>query len=1191
MFLKSLEIQGFKSFPDKTKIQFGKGLTAVVGPNGSGKSNISDAVRWVMGEQSTKNLRGSKMEDVIFTGTKNRKSQGFAEVSLHIDNSDKTLPIDSDEVIVTRKYYRSGESDYKINQNNVRLKDINELFMDTGLGKDGYAMVGQGRIAEIVQSKSDERREIFEEAAGISKYRYRKNEAQRKLQAAEDNLLRLGDILKELESRVEPLRIQSQKAKEFLDLSEQKKTVEISSWMYTLEQSNRTLKDQGDRILARELEHKEVEKEAQAMEEKIQSCYDKMQACLLAIDEMRKEKEEVEQQISTLSSEAAVSDNELLHNEQNRERIQKELSEFQLSGEQLKAQINQRLEEAQSIQKEIEKTEEEIRSLEQQLIHLEEESGAAAGKSSGLNQQYNTLLVQQSQHKMSLMQISSRREEEEHRFENNKETLRQKEEQLSFDRKELEQAKSLYTRLEERMQELRNSKTGLAMKWDNRKGKYDALSKEIENRSLTVKEYRQRAGLLEDLEKNLEGYAYSVKAVLTKGKQGVLSGIQGTVSQLIEVPEKYQVALETALGGSMQHIVVETEENGKSAIRYLKQQNAGRATFLPMTAVKGTRLDTNGFDRIEGYVALAAELVSFDDKYRGVIDSLLGRIVITEDLDTAVEMAKQYRYRFRIVTLDGQVVNAGGSMSGGSRNKSQGFFSRKNEIASLTEASKKLETAISEQKETQKKMEEELSALQARMLSFDGEMTVVKEDQIRCEGEQKRLEQQISQSSELLASMRKELSEFHLQQEEQENQEKRLREELAQLEKALQNTQEELQTVQSIEDASAQKRNALSEGLSSLRMKKLEQQKDKELLDRTVKELTGRSGEAKQRVHLLESQLDELAQRREEIYRQKEENQLLEGKAREKIASLAEETEKTMLRRNELEKESVAARQEEKGISFRKEQLSQELVRLEERKLTVQKEYDTIIEKLWEEYQLTKPEAQAFVKPVEDIQQCNRELNRLKNQIRALGNVNVAAIEEYQEVSQRYAFLSGQMKDAEASREELIRLIEELTAKMREIFAESFQEINRNFQQIFVDLFGGGRAQLKLTDESDVLNSGIEIFVEPPGKIIKNLTLLSGGEQAFVAIAIYFAILKVRPAPFCILDEIEAALDDVNVTKYAKYLRLMSDNTQFIMITHRRGSMEEADVLYGVAMQEEGVSKLLQLNVGEIEREFGKLEE
>lgn len=1190
MFLKSLEIQGFKSFPDKTKIQFGKGLTAVVGPNGSGKSNISDAVRWVMGEQSTKNLRGSKMEDVIFTGTKNRKSQGFAEVSLHIDNSDKTLPIDSDEVIVTRKYYRSGESDYKINQSNVRLKDINELFMDTGLGKDGYALVGQGRIAEIVQSKSDERREIFEEAAGISKYRYRKNEAERKLQSAEENLLRLGDILKELESRVEPLKVQSQKAKEFLTLAEQKKTVEISSWMYTLEQSNRTLKDQGDRILARQLEHEEVAKEAQAIEDKIQRCYDQMQECLLKIDEMRKEKEEVEQQIAGYASESAVSDNELLHNEQNRERILKEISEYQLSGEQLQAQIRQRKEEAQSAEKEIEKTQQQIEQLEQRLLHLEEESGAAAGRASDLNQKYNTLLVQQSQHKMSLMQLSSRREEEEHRFHNNQETLHQKEEQLSFDQKELEQAKDLYSRLEERLVELQNSKSGIRMKWESRKQKYDALSREIEQRNLSVKESRQRARLLEDLEKNLEGYAYSVKAVLTKGKQGVLSGIEGSVSQLIQVPEEYQTALETALGGSMQHIVVRTEENGKSAIRYLQQHNAGRATFLPMTSVKGSRLDTDGFDRIDGYVALAAELVSFDSQYQGVVDSLLGKIVIAEDLDTAVRMAKQYRYRFRIVTLDGQVVNAGGSMSGGSKNKSQGFFSRKNEIASLTEASEKLEASILQQREMQQKMEEELSSLQARMISIDSETTVVKEDQIRCEGEQKRLEQQISQNAELLAAMRKELSEFHLKREEQENQEKNLKEELAQLEEDLQTTQQELQTMQSMEDESAQKRDGFSKNLSDLRMKKLEQQKDREILNRSVEELTGRSGEASERIRSLEEQLNELACRREEICRQKEQNQLLAGKAQEKILLLAEESEKTLSRRNELEKESVSARQEEKGISFRKEQLSQELARLEERKLTVQKEYDTIIEKLWEEYQLTKPEAQTIAKPVEDIQHCNRELNRLKNQIRALGNVNVSAIEEYEEVSQRYEFLSSQMKDAESSREELIRLIEELTGKMREIFTQSFREINRNFQQIFVELFGGGRAQLKLTDETDVLNSGIEIFVEPPGKIIKNLTLLSGGEQAFVAIAIYFAILKVRPAPFCILDEIEAALDDVNVAKYAKYLRLMSGNTQFIMITHRRGTMEEADVLYGVAMQEEGVSKLLQLNVGEIEREFGNLE-
>lgn len=1190
MLLKSLEIQGFKSFPDKTKIQFGKGLTAVVGPNGSGKSNISDAVRWVMGEQSTKSLRGSKMEDVIFTGTKSRKSQGFAEVSLFIDNSDKTLPIDDEEVVVTRKYYRSGESEYVINRNSVRLRDINELFMDTGLGRDGYALVGQGRIAEIVQSKSNERREIFEEAAGISKYRYRKNESERKLLSAEDNLSRLQDILQELEGRIGPLQVQSEKAKRFLELSGEKRELEVSSWIYTLRQTNRQMKDHDDKILARQLQKEEIDKEAEGLEQKIQQTYDEMQQALVVIDELRREKSEAEQRIAELSAQIAVQENDILHNAQNQERLQKELESLFTVKEETDTQIEAQKKVICDLEEKIVQVAKQIGQAEERLLHSEEENTLTAGRTFDLNQRYNGLLLQESQDRLSLAQLVSRMEEEADTFANNNEILKQREEICRLDKEEALRVKSLQKQLEEKAESLSNGKRGYEMKWNSRKQRFDALEQEKNQKDLQGKELRQRAKLLQDLEKNLEGYAYSVKAVLTRGQQGRLSGIRGTVSQLIQVSEEYAVAIETALGGSLQNIVVDNEEAAKSAIQFLKRQNAGRATFLPITSVKGTRMSTDGFDREEGYVALASELVTCENRYQQVMDSLLGKIVIVEDLDTAVEMAKAYRYRFRIVTLDGQVVNAGGSMSGGSRNKSQGFFSRKNEIQKLEKEASALEEELQQKQEQLSKLEAELSATRGELIAIDSELTVIKEDQIRCEGEEKRLLQQIEQGEAEIARMKKELDHFALRQEEQQTKKATLQTHLDELAAELVQMETALKEAQSLTDEWNQQREVLMQELSDARYRQLELQKDKEAAERALADLSGREEDDKAKELRLRAEIEAAAGDKETILTLKETAKENIELTRNKIADLHQKEEAVQAQRNQLEGQTVAFRREEKDLSVKREQLAQELARFEERKLTVQKEYDTLIAKLWEEYQLTRPEAEEEAVEIEDIADCNRRLASLRAQIKGLGHINVAAIEEYQEVSERYEFLNAQVKDARAAKEELVRMIGELTVQMKELFTESFHQINTHFKRIFVELFGGGRAELRLTDEEDVLNSGIEIFVEPPGKIIKSLSLLSGGEQAFVAIAIYFAILKVRPAPFCILDEIEAALDDVNVTKYAKYLRLMSDHTQFIMITHRRGTMEEADVLYGVAMQEEGVSKLLQLNVGEIETKLGNLE-
>lgn len=1186
MVLKSLEIQGFKSFPDKTKITFGKGLTAVVGPNGSGKSNISDAVRWVMGEQSTKNLRGAKMEDVIFTGTQSRKSQGFAEVSLVIDNADQTLPIEQEEVTITRKYYRSGESEYMINRSMVRLRDIHELFMDTGLGKDGYALVGQGRIAEIVRSKSDERREIFEEAAGISKYRYRKQEAEKKLDSAEENLLRLKDIYQELEDRVIPLREQSEKARQFLELAERRKALEISSWLYTLEQSNLKLKDQSDKILARRLQHEELEQQMNATEAEIQTIHQTMQQCLVEIDGLRRRKEELEQQTSGIYAAIAVCNNDIQHNRQNQQRIQLEMESLLQSKEQNTEELTEKQNAFKRLQNRLEQLEQVMARQEQELKTIAQKETAFSETAMEFTRRINELLLKQSQNKLDYMQLMTQKEEANQHFKNNKSLLQQKRVDIHHNQEELKHTEEFLYSLEQRSQELQNRLNGYQMKYHSRQKEYAGLEEQSRKNQLQIQEKQQKAKLLQDLEQNLEGFAYSVKAVLNRGKQGNLAGILGTVSQLLEVSDSYSTAIETALGGSLQNLIVEDEESAKSAIRFLQREHAGRATFLPLTSVKGTQMQTASFERESGYVGLAAKLVNCDVRFQGIIDFLLGRIVIAEDLDAAVEIAKKNQYRFRIVTLDGQVVNTGGSLSGGSQNKAQGFLSRKADIQRLKQESGRLQEDAKRLRQSMQKQEQALSVLQSEMGRMNQEAVTLKEDRIRCEGEQKRLSQLIAQESKLLEQMEQELKEHEKRSSSRESQAEVLRQEQQQTETQLELARAELLKVQGESTAFLQQKEKLSEQLTENRYQKLEIQKDIEVLKHNMLELERRSDSSKEQVSRLHREYEGLEKENSDIsqkivnYQQEIEKNGQDG------VQLEKQVVEKMEERNQLETKTTGLRQQERERMVQKERLSQELARFEERQQSIQKDYDLVIARLWEEYQLTRGEAQQLALEVEDIDQMNRELTVIKGRIKALGNVNVAAIEEYQEVFERYQFLKEQLEDVEQSRQELLRLIADLTAQMREIFAENFEKINRHFQQIFVDLFGGGKAELKLTDPSDILNCGIEIFVEPPGKIIKNLSLLSGGEQAFVAIAIYFAIIKVRPAPFCILDEIEAALDDVNVSKYAAYLRSMSGKTQFIMITHRRGTMEEADVLYGVTMQEEGVSKLLQLKISEVEAQM-----
>ncbi|MCM1023423.1 MAG: chromosome segregation protein SMC [Prevotella sp.] len=1178
MYLESLEMQGFKSFPDKIKLDFHKGLTAVVGPNGSGKSNIGDAVRWVLGEQSSKTLRGGKMEDVIFAGTTQRKPMGFAQVTLNIVNNRGLLQVPADRVSVTRKLYRSGESEYMINGSQVRLKDIYELFMDTGLGRDGYSIIGQGRVAEIVSAKSGERREIFEEAAGISKFRYKKAEAERRLAAAQENILRLNDIMGELESRVEPLRVQSEKAAKFLELSDRKKSLEITVWVRQLDDLKARLEEISDKILINKGEYDAVEADISRLEAEAEDLQAKMEASSLKIEEMREKILEAEKSNTQLHSDIAVFENDISHCRETIADIEKQQETAENSGEENRRVIEEKLALAAKADEDIAAIEEKHKSASEELNRLSLEQDSFDSKFSDVNGELGKLYIRQSELKIAVTtgdtgknelaeQLRECREQEER--------LRENGEQLSAEKRETEDGVRM---LEEKTGEVNNRLSGLSKLWQGRSEKLSLTKKEFEDVSFSIRDKEQRIRMLTDLENSMEGFAHSVKQVLKASKTGQLRGVYGSVAQLVKVESSYSLAIETALGGALQNIVVDNEETAKRGIRLLQETKAGRATFLPVTSVKGNRLAERGLEDCAGFVALAVDIVGFDENLRGVFTSLLGRIAIAEDIDDATVIAKKYGYKFKIVTLDGQVINAGGSFTGGSAAKSSGVLTRKNDIEKLEAEKNKLSQRIGEVKQSMEKLQAETDKLGFDIEGAKDELRVIGEDRIRFEAEIKRitsmLEQNESQIEAAEANAKRyaeKIEENDRNTAEAEENLRKCEEEISELEKLAADNEGKRSEIR-------EKREKLSEKLSEMKLYQLERSKDKDALLSEIKQLDEQFsalGDNSARLAVaLEEQKRIIAEKEKLIEERKFSLENAANAASEINAKITEE----QLAKREMEQRSNEGRLKIRGLTDDREKFSREMTRLEERRTAVQNNYDGIISDMQEQYGMYLSEARETAVPVEDLLTVQRDLNEIKQKIRALGNVNVAAIEEYKEVSERYNFMRGQLDDVETSKRELEQLIEELTDNMRRQFSESFNQINENFKEIFVELFGGGRAELTLTDPEDVLESGIEINVAPPGKVIKNLSLLSGGEQAFVAIAIYFAILKIKPAPFCILDEIEAALDDINVVKYAQYLRNFTDTTQFILVTHRRGSMDEADIMYGVTMQEKGISRVLKLD-------------
>ncbi len=1190
MYLKSLEVQGFKSFPDKTVIRFGDDITAIVGPNGSGKSNISDAILWVMGEQSTKTLRGAKMEDVIFGGTQKRAAVGFAEATLVLDNSDRALPYEADEVMVTRRYYRSGDSEYYINRQSARLRDIHEMFMDTGLGREGYSNIGQGRIDEILSLKSADRREIFEEAAGITKYRHRKEETERKLSHTEDNLLRIGDKVSELELQLEPLKQQSEKAKRYLEMKEELQGVEVAVWLDTLDKLSAAAKKAEEDFASASF----VLQQAHEDLDKLYAQSEEMGATLRHRDE---ELESIRVQVNLLEGthqqfdgQMAVLQEKIQNNNENMARIEEELQGQEDRSGGISAQLEQTCQRILAIEGGLEQKHKELEALQQELT-------AMTASAQGITRQFLELRATES----NLTADIAGREADVRGLEASLEENAQRMQQLKADldagqarEKEacegLEECRKHLRAAQEEVTAAGNTISGYTLRQTTRAKRRDELREKLRDLTVKLDGVQAKTRVFRAMERDFESYQKSVRMVMQESQRGALRNIHGPVSRLIRTDDEYTVAIEIALGGAMQQIVVDSESDGKAAISYLKRTGGGRATFLPISAIRGKTLKENGLDRCRGYVGVASELVTCDDRYRQIVDNLLGRIVIVENIDFAVSLAKQYQNRFKVVSLDGQVVNPGGSMTGGSVNKEAGILSRANELEKLMAQEKDLETK-------QRACEAELQEAQRGVDQVEFQLSAARdqlreaEDQVlRLEGEEKQHQIMVQAICDAMASARREKEAL-------DSRERADRERYAAQQAKIQvyngqlnETKLRIQALEGSQEEASQTMSEITDRMTALKTGEAALEAEKNTAQNHIADLqalrSDMEGDREKKLALIQ------------VIR--EETERLNSEIRELETRQESNDQETQRMRKAMEN-ALAQRAEAEATKTRCERDAQEKNKdilnmeracalLEQKKVTTSMEEGQIIDKLWDSYELTPGTAVEKRGQIESVAAGNRRIGELKRKIAALGTPNLGAIEEYARVNERYSYLVSQRDDVLTSKRELESIIRNITQEMTTIFVAEFQKINHHFGQVFEEMFGGGKGQLILEDPEEPLTCGIEIRVQPPGKQVKTITLLSGGEKAFVATALYFAILKVRPTPFCLLDEIDAALDDRNVERFASYLHNLSKNTQFIVITHRRGTMEASDVLYGVTMQEQGVSKLLRLDLNQMEQYLGIVE-
>lgn len=1187
MVLKTLEIQGFKSFPDKTALNFGKGITAVVGPNGSGKSNISDAVRWVLGETSSKSLRGSKMEDVIFGGTSARKPLGFAQVQLTLDNSDATLKDKGEIVTVSRRYYRSGESEYKIDGENVRARDIRELFMDTGLGSDGYSMVGQGKIDSIISQKNEDRRELFEEAAGISLFRHKRKDANRRLDQAQENLVRLLDILGELESRVEPLRKQSEKAQKFITFSDEKKTLEIGVWVNKINRFTSELREQEHKIDAANASYDICEKELKDIENEIEEIAQKTVSINTQIEQIRAGSKAYEEEALRKDGEASVLQTTLNHNNETIERLKNDIGDVDNTNLSIDAQIEEKNEFIAKSEKDIELKKQELKEVTDEMNNLLSSNEEFSKLTVELNQKITALTLKLSDCRVKCSQALTSAEQIKSRQSVVDDSIAQSKKDLEEIEAKKSESEEKLNALQSRIDENNNSMQGYKIKLQTKTDKADKLKSELEKANAEFNQKQQKARMLLDLEKNMEGFSGAVKAVMKQAQSKALSGVHGPLSSLITVDNEYSVAVEVALGAAMQNIVVGNEADAKRAIYYLKNNRVGRATFLPISAIKARNLDENGLDDNLGFVAIASDLVECKAEYKNIISNLLGRVVIVEDMDCAIGIAKRYSNRFKIVTVDGQVINPGGSMTGGSQSRGAGILSRGNMIDELNAQAKELEKSCEDIKTKYKTALEEANFALAELQGAEADLQQAKEEFIRAQGEHKLVSEKYDLLSSQLNILVNEKNNSKSRIEEFEKEAKSGEEKIKEIENEIKLNETELEKTSGNASEINAKRDEFRAKSEQINLELVTLAKDNESAKLSVEELNFRKNSQSDRVKTIQDEIAQIEDKNKSLLISINEIKAQANDLRVKAEQSNNDVSEQINQRNELEKRTTELRSEEKVKNQDREKLSGSIVRLDERKLAMKKEYDELNDMLFEQYELTKHEAEALNIQIDDMSEAKRRLHEIKVAIKSLGSINVGAIEEYKEVSERYTFLKEQIGDVEKSKNELLKIIEDLTASMSEKFLGQFNKINEEFKVCFADFFGGGKGELVLEEPDNCLESPIEIRIQPPGKSVQNINLFSGGEKSLAAMALLFSVLKVQPAPFCIYDEVEAALDDVNVERFAKYMRKMTDKTQFISITHRRGTMEEADVLYGVTMQEKGVSKLIELQTAELAAKMG----
>ena len=1185
MYLKALEIQGFKSFPDKVRLSFEKDITAIVGPNGSGKSNISDAISWVLGEQRSRALRGNKMEDVIFGGTPDRQKMGFAQVSLILDNSSGAFDAEPGELTVTRRYYRSGDSDYFINKRSVRLKDINSLFMDTGLGRDGYSMIGQGRVDEILAAKSTDRREVFEEAAGISRFRYRREDAQSKLKKTDESLVRINDKISELELSVEPLRRQAEVAKKYLVLRDELRGLEISLWMENLDKLAQKS------ALLRE-EYEESGRRIEDARRELQELYDNADSFAEMLRQREEEAEKLRREISAVTALAAEKENELAvlrtnieANEKTAQRLAGELQEHDERNSSLSEQIEMRRERIVEIEKEIhslyEKCGEVIDAVDLKELELSEKTAELES----LNEEINRVSGAAAAAKARWEALDASGEEMLSRAESAKLELARFDERLNAEEKAFEDCEKAIQDIEEEQQGAKNRISGLRKRAENREAAVEQLQEKKNQLQMEESRIASRASLLSDMKKEYEGFSRAVKTIMQEKRGGGLKNIHGTVAEIVKVPDEYAVAIETALGDSVQHIVVDREEDGKAGINLLKRRDAGRATFLPLSAIKGNEVSEKDILSEEGVIGLASRLVSYDKRYDGIFKNLLGRVLVAEDLEAAIALSRRHNVRVKIVTLDGQVMNVGGSMTGGSAARSVGMISRANELEKLLARQKELEVEI-------KELTVKVDAARREYTSANYEAELAETELRRIQDELLKKQTELEQRRVLVGSMKDTRSAMEAGLDETENLADKSRSEKA---AALAEANEQEARLEELRELS-DKLNAANEKLETEVDElgdKLAALKNEETGLKSEREATLRA--VSEWESLVETLSSEHERKESEINALRERNKELEAQAAEKAAqadgfkAMADEG-RGKLDEALTEKNNIETRRggNEKRVQEKNSEiveLERAFARIEQRKQAADMEEKQIVDRLWETYELSRAAAQRQRMELESVAKANRRAGELKREIGALGTPNLGAIEEFERINERYTYLADQRDDITKAKEDLEKIISDITKEMEEIFVREFNSINENFQVTFKELFGGGSASLELEDENNVLTCGVEIRVQPPGKTQKTLSLLSGGERAFVAIALYFAIMKVRPTPFCVLDEIESALDEKNVARFADYLRKVCHNTQFLVITHRRGSMERADVLYGVTMQR-GVSKVLSIDLEEALKKF-----